>query len=150
MKLLVDIFNPSKISSINTNFLHPYLSKRVGSGYFFGEKLKPILKPNLNNYYFSIIDGIITTLSTYNPSLLTADISSFIGAPCCYCKKPISPTESKYTCAKTKKSIHKECAKSIEGYYYSPDVVKTCSKCKKQSISWVNNGAILCGKCLDE
>lgn len=153
-KVTVDSSNPTKIPSISTNScIHPYLSKNVGSGYYFGDKLRLLaVKPNLNNYYFSIVDGIISTLSTYDPALVAGDISSFIGSVCCHCKKSIIPNsnESGFICTKTKKSIHRSCAKSINGYYYSPEVVKTCSKCKKESLQWVNNGAILCGKCLDE
>lgn len=152
-KVIVDSSNPTKIPSISTNScIHPYLSKSVGSGYYFGDKLRPLIKPNLNNYYFSIVDGIVSVLSSYDPALVVGDIFSFIGNVCSHCKKSIVPNsnESGVYCAKTKKSIHRSCAKVINGYTYSPEVVKTCSKCKKDSLQWVNNGAILCGKCLDE
>lgn len=151
--ILVDPSDPIKISSININSIsHPYLSKRLTSGFYFGDKIKALVKPNLNNYYFSIVDGIISVLSSYDPTLVVGDISSFIGNICSHCKKSIVPNsnESGVYCAKTKKSIHRSCAKVINGYTYSPEVVKTCSKCKKDSLQWVNNGAILCGKCLDE
>ena len=62
--ILVDPSDPLKISSIYINSIsHPYLSKRLASGFYFGDKIKALIKPNLNNYYFSIVDGIINILS---------------------------------------------------------------------------------------
>ncbi len=152
--LIFNYEDPSALTKITTNINHPYLAKlsiRDAKAHYFNSNLLSRITGNFNNHYFSTVDQIIKLLTEVDTSLINGDISQYIFSNCPVCKLNLAQQEV-VKCPKTNINIHKTCGKTIKnsGVLYHPDAVKTCSKCKNDSISWVNNGSIVCERCLNE
>lgn len=129
------------ISKIYSSYAHPYSDTdkyiRLKTPIAIGKSVG-----------YNTISFAINYLKMFRPENNKRDLSTYIGKKCA-----ISGT---YTygkgvnCAKTGEHISTEEAIKLNGIYYSPRIVKTCSKCNKQSVEWTSeNKVIICGVCND-
>jgi len=114
--------------------IHPYLNQ-------IGLRLH-----NNSHSLYDIVCLVINSLSTFKQDRLVYPISKFIGQRCAISGAYTYGQEVK--CAVSGEFIHRELAVKIGDAFYSPNIIKTCSKCGKQSHQWINDaGSIICGEC---
>ena len=141
----VSMFFTDKSITINRVSLsvgHPYAS--------LDNVVKNIPKVNLSNKYYlaQVITLITNYLTTYNVNNFVRPISDFIGQKCAI--TGLYTYGDGVKCAKTGTHILKSEAKQVNGRYYSPAIIKKCSKCGEESPSWISkNKEIICGECYD-
>jgi hypothetical protein len=130
------------INRVNISTPHPY----AGSDLY----LKNIPKISISNkYYLEQMIAIITSrLITYNAANFVRPITDFIGQKCSI--TGLYTYKDGVKCHKTGVDMLRSAAKEINGRYYSPAIIKKCTKCEKESPSWISrNKEIICGECYD-
>jgi hypothetical protein len=130
------------INRIGLNIGHPY----AGSDNF----LKNVSKINISNKYYldQVIKFITGHITTYKLANFIRPISDFIGQKCSI--TGLYTYKDGVKCHKTEVHMLRSAAKEINGRYYSPAIIKKCTKCEKESPSWISkNKEIICGECYD-
>lgn len=127
---------------ICSNFLHPYAGsdrvvRLVGAELLLGE-----------NFIYDAISYSLNYLKMFREDRLANAIETYIGKKCSV--TGVYTYGKGVTCSKTKDHLLKDEARHIDGRYYTPKVVKKCSKCEKESVTWTSvNKVIVCGGCND-
>lgn len=130
---------------------HPHVSsdKKLCLGGYYNGKIIDIDLDSFN--LWSIIYNVSSIINNYNPKSLNfsgADISNWVGKKCPICYQ-FCPDSDAVKCAKTNVYIHKDCGVEIDGNYYSPSEVSTCTACKKETAYFIpySSDKIICKEC---
>ncbi len=135
LRLIISRYSDNVYQVQQKEVAHPY----------FKSGLLSVSIPGLVSLY-SIIGTVMDYVSHYSDQRLKMPLDHFIGYKCAV--SGVYTYGNSVQCSATNVSLHKDVAKVIEGRYYSPDVVRTCSKCNKEVHKWINtNKVITCGAC---
>lgn len=131
----------ASISKIYSSYAHPYADTdkfiRLTSPISIGKSV-----------LYNTISFAINYLKMFKPEFRKRDLSNYIGKKCAI--SGVYTYGTGINCAKTGEHVAREEAIYLNGIYYSPKIVKTCSKCAKQSVEWTSqNKVIVCGVCND-
>lgn len=120
---------------IRSTTAHPHI---------YGTTLLPFTFNKLSD-----VTKIMGYLSTYNPDNLQVPLQNFIGLKCSV--TGLYTYGNHISCYKTGDIIHRDVAVQLNGHYYSPNVIKKCFTCSKDSPDWIReNGNFICGECNDK
>ena len=127
------------INKIQSSWNHPYADSdryiRLSTPIAVGK-----------NVLYNTISYALNYLKVFRPENCKKDISTYVGKKCS--ASGVYTYGKGVNCAKTGVHLHEKEAVLINGRYYSPSIVKVCSKCNKESINWVSdNKVITCGEC---
>lgn len=129
------------ISKIYSSYTHPYADTDK-----FIRLVSPI--PIGKNMLYNTISFAVNYLKMFKPEFRKRDLSTYIGKKCAI--SGVYTYGNGINCVKTGEHIAREEAVQLNGLYYSPKIIKTCSKCAKQSAEWTSeNKVIVCGVCND-
>ena len=140
---------PKSIGGNTCYHPHVNIDKKLCLGGYLNGKIIDVDLDNFN--LWSIIYNISSIINNYNPKSLNfagADISNWVGKKCPVCYQ-FCPDNDAVKCSKTNVYIHKDCGVEIDGKYYSPSEVSTCTSCKKETAYFIpySSDKIICASC---